>query len=493
MTELGLQDHPEYIWNMDETSCQLQHAPIKVLAAKGSRNVSGRVGNNREIVSVLVSVNAAGHHMPPFCIVKGKTERSLFAYNTPNGVLGAKYTYQARAWMEDILGVEWFRNHFLKHCGSHWPQILLLDSHSSHESLGLIEIARENNIILFTFPPHTTHYLCPLDKTIFSPLQSQYNSVCSEFMSISPTNIVCKWEWPRLFKVSNIKNGFKSCGIYPLCPSIIPKEAFKPSEPHDTPLLPSMPAESSSPSTPSVISATSATSTSTVFPSSLNPSSNLTPITSDNLIESLTAGNGSVEVEQGLDGILYLKSPTTTLSVSTIPVNTPTNIASPSEIGSSSTSVFDIQPSQPTINSKKTNKRKLSGHRILTNDEILAVKRREKEEKERAVEEKEARRREREQKKLVGKKGKGIPSKGKGKARAAPVKVQQVLNTCQMCNREQALFNHGDEDAWVKCDFCKKWYHQTCIPLVLHPLMREAIEETSDFSCHICTFKNREY
>ena len=89
--------------------------------------------------------------------------------------------------------------------------------------------------------------------------------------------------------------------------------------------------------------------------------------------------------------------------------------------------------------------------------------------------------REREQKKLVGKKGKGIPSKGKGIARAAPVRIQNGLNTCQMCNREQVLFNHGDEDAWVKSDSCKKWYHQTSTPLGLHPLMREAIEKTSDF------------
>ena len=72
--------------------------------------------------------------------------------------------------------------------------------------------------------------------------------------------------------------------------------------------------------------------------------------------------------------------------------------------------------------------------------------------------------------------------------RAAPVRIQQGLNTCQKCNREQALFNHGNEDAWVKCDSCKKWYHQTCILLALHPLMREAIEKTSDFSYHLCTF-----
>ena len=43
--------------------------------------------------------------------------------------------------------------------GSARPQVIILDSHSSHETLGLIEAARENGIILFALPPHTTHWL----------------------------------------------------------------------------------------------------------------------------------------------------------------------------------------------------------------------------------------------------------------------------------------------------------------------------------------------
>jgi hypothetical protein len=50
--------------------------------------------------------------------------------------------------MEDILGVTWFKDHFLKYCGPERPQIILLDSHSSHETLDLIDLARENNIAL---------------------------------------------------------------------------------------------------------------------------------------------------------------------------------------------------------------------------------------------------------------------------------------------------------------------------------------------------------
>ncbi|KAJ8309096.1 hypothetical protein KUTeg_013970 [Tegillarca granosa] len=101
--------------------------------------------------------------------------------------LGAKYTYQKKAWMEDILGVSWFKDHFLKHCGPERPQIIILDS---------------------------------------------------QF-----------WEWPRLFKEAyiqtvnpaNITEGFRVCGIYPFNPKEIPTSAFAPSLPFssqaDTPSI----------------------------------------------------------------------------------------------------------------------------------------------------------------------------------------------------------------------------------------------------------------
>lgn len=132
--QLGLSEKPKQIWNIDETSVPLLHKPSRVLAQKGIKNLPGRVGNNRENISVLACINAAGDEVPPMVIVKGKTYKSLLAYNTENGVPGSIYTYQERAWMEDALGEVWFKGHFLKHCGPERPQLIILDSHSSHET-----------------------------------------------------------------------------------------------------------------------------------------------------------------------------------------------------------------------------------------------------------------------------------------------------------------------------------------------------------------------
>lgn len=121
-------------------------------------------------------------------------------------------------------------------CGECRPQLLLLDGHHSHETLGLIELAREN-IILQCLPPNTTHYLCSLDRTLFGPLSREYNKLCSDYLSSNHANTVDKISWPSLFNQaynrsfnpSNIISGFRSCGIVPLNPLSLPIEPFAPS------------------------------------------------------------------------------------------------------------------------------------------------------------------------------------------------------------------------------------------------------------------------
>ena len=41
-----------------------------------------------------------------------------------------------------------------------------LDAHASNLSIGLIDKAIENNVILLCLPPHTTHMLQPLDVAV---------------------------------------------------------------------------------------------------------------------------------------------------------------------------------------------------------------------------------------------------------------------------------------------------------------------------------------
>ena len=233
--------NPSNVWNMDETSLSLEHSPAQVVARKGSKVIPGRTSNSRESVTVLPCVNAAGQAMPPLIIVKGKTSRSLRSYNTHEGPAGALWGYQTNAWMSDELGCSWFEEVFLKNCGESRPQLLIMDNHRSHETLGLLEAAAENNIIVLTFPPHSTHYLCPLDRAVFGPFQRAYNGICSEYITSKTTAMINKITFPGLmnkayvqsFLRTNIVSCFESTGIYKWDPLAIPAKAFEPSLPFD--------------------------------------------------------------------------------------------------------------------------------------------------------------------------------------------------------------------------------------------------------------------
>ena len=208
-----------------------------------------------------------------------------------------------------------------------------------------------------------------------------------------------------------------------------------------------------------------------------------TELTPDLFLQSITH---DLHMEKDQDGHIVLKM---------IPQNnTNTNISIPSPaIPSSSSSnpvdqVFHVETPATT---KSTTKRKLTGHRILTSDEITFNKRKNKEDKENQQKEKERRRKEREEKRAaVGAKGKGIPRKGI----AVPLPViATAVDACMVCHREQVVApSTAAFDEWVKCGKCGKWVHQQCVPLILHPLMTQAIEEVDDFTCHICTFNTCE-
>ena len=241
-------DKPHLIWNVDEKGFRLEHQPVHVIARKGTKSVPGRVGNLRTNVSLLACINAAGNpdNMPPMLVVRGKTKKCLEAYNIKEAPKDTVWAFQEKANMEETLGAEWFTRVFLKNCGRERPQLLILDSHRSHESLELVQQAADNNIILLALPPHTTHYLQPLDRCIFGPLSTAYRSACSVHMNSSPDNTVSKWTFPKLFKEAydkamtntNIQSGFRACAIHPLDPSVIPLSAYLPSSPSEIESIP---------------------------------------------------------------------------------------------------------------------------------------------------------------------------------------------------------------------------------------------------------------
>ena len=106
------------------------------------------------------------------------------------------------------------------------PGLLLVDGHSSHESLAAIEMAKANNITIFCLPPHFTHLLQPLDVSYFRSLKSNWSRE-AETLGRDPRNegkyvtkaTFCRtlnkaWE-KTIAKRETVTNGFRRCGLFP--------------------------------------------------------------------------------------------------------------------------------------------------------------------------------------------------------------------------------------------------------------------------------------
>lgn len=66
------------------------------------------------------------------------------------------------------------------------PALILMDNHSSHVNLSVIQFARENLIIIVTFSPHCSHKLQSLDVTVYSSLKTRYQIAMNEWMLSNP-------------------------------------------------------------------------------------------------------------------------------------------------------------------------------------------------------------------------------------------------------------------------------------------------------------------
>ncbi|XP_039278770.1 uncharacterized protein LOC120350253 [Nilaparvata lugens] len=229
----GLIDKPGNIFNMDETGLQLNNKPGKVVALKGSKNVTSVTsGEKGETISLLACVNGEGTFLPPFCIMKGKNLKQEFCDGLPPGAevkMSPKSGY-----VNSEIFFDWLKNHFTprKPAGK---VLLLLDGHTSHTScIEMLEFAEENNILLMSIPPHTSHWLQPLDRAFFKSLKMNFYAACSNFIVNNPSRKITRLQfgtllniaWGKSANVDNGVSGFRTCGIIPLEAERIPDYAF---------------------------------------------------------------------------------------------------------------------------------------------------------------------------------------------------------------------------------------------------------------------------
>jgi hypothetical protein len=219
---------PDHIWNCDEAGAQASRngGGTLVFAKKGCRSVHSIIPDQREWLSILSCVNAAGGYIQHFYIFKGRCIRQNYIARCE---VGATMAMQAKAWMTGFLFSSWIA-HFVKaleNRGGIFPtnrHLLILDGHNSHVTLDVVYKAKQNGLDLLTLPSHTSHRLQPLDCSVFQPFKCAFRGYRDAWTLQNRGRAAQKEdlaEWvslalERALTPRNIMQGFKGIGIWPL-------------------------------------------------------------------------------------------------------------------------------------------------------------------------------------------------------------------------------------------------------------------------------------
>ncbi|XP_046545577.1 MFS-type transporter clz9-like [Haliotis rubra] len=178
---------------------------------------------------MIAAVNAAGGSVPPYFVFPGHRMRDeLLSGATP----GTGGTVSETGWSNTEVFSTYMKTHLVRHLPSRSadsPVLILYDGHKSHVSLGLIEWARENHIVLFVLPPHTSHLLQPLDIGCYGPFETTWIRSCHSFLSVNSGKAIGKHDICsvacRVFNSTltpvKILSSFTKSGIFPLNPEVI--------------------------------------------------------------------------------------------------------------------------------------------------------------------------------------------------------------------------------------------------------------------------------
>ena len=225
--ELGI--HDDDIYNMDETGfrvgCGKSH---EVLTRSARRNLYLNDAEDRDYITSIECINAAGEAIPPLLILKGQHILHKWAKNSlPPDI---RICTSGSGYSNDDIMDEWIK-HFDEHTRTRtkglW-RLLIIDGYDSHFQSTVFYYAREHQISLFVLPPHSTHWSQPLDVGCFQPFKHWHTEVVDEAVragnaAFNRLDFLDAFALMRenTFTKHTIKKAFYKTGLVPFDPEVV--------------------------------------------------------------------------------------------------------------------------------------------------------------------------------------------------------------------------------------------------------------------------------
>ncbi|KAF0684221.1 Pogo transposable element with KRAB domain, partial [Aphis craccivora] len=202
------------IFNCDETG--ISNVPIsksKILASKGRKQVGSLTSAERgQTVTVELCVSASGIYMPPMMIFPRVRTNLEYLRNCPPEFTAE---FHPSGWMQTDIFYRWLKKFIqFTHASKNNPVLLLLDGHATHtKNINLINLARENGVVMLCFPPHCTHRLQPLDVGVIKPISTYYDPEVTNWLRSNTPKVVTLKDIGEIFGKAFMKSATISTAI----------------------------------------------------------------------------------------------------------------------------------------------------------------------------------------------------------------------------------------------------------------------------------------
>lgn len=218
LSDNGILGDPTRITNCDEKGLRLNFTAPKTYHKKGKKHVFQVSTGDKTQITVLECGNAAGVMCPPAVLFQGKKVNQKLCNSKPSPDWGIFFSESG--WMNGEVFELWFEEIYIPWVnqlrGSPADKVLLLlDGHKSHETNKMLDMAKDNNIIVYCMSANMTHILQPLDVAFFKSLQSHWDTIVHK-MATEASNKPRSYEAKKVSK-DNFCDTFHRARMLAIC------------------------------------------------------------------------------------------------------------------------------------------------------------------------------------------------------------------------------------------------------------------------------------
>ncbi len=137
--------------------------------------------------------------MPPYIVYKGQNVYEAWCVG---GIKRSAYSSTLSGWFNGFTFKDWFVKIFLQASRKlEGKKLLLGDNLSSHLSVEVIYLCRENDVEFVCLTPNITQILQPLDAGLFGPMKACWRKQLREYAAQDPSaSLLQKTLFPKMLK-----------------------------------------------------------------------------------------------------------------------------------------------------------------------------------------------------------------------------------------------------------------------------------------------------